>query len=116
MPTLNLTTNVPAGSVNSSDLLATLSKMVAEALGKPEKYVLISVTTEKPMSFGGTEDPCAYAELISIGKLGLEENKKISAVLSECVSVKLGVPSNRFYIKFVDVARQDFGWSGGTFA
>lgn len=29
------------------------------------QYVMVSLTTDKQMMFGGTEEPCAYGELIS---------------------------------------------------
>lgn len=44
------------------------------------QYVMISLTTDKPMSYGGTEEPCAYGELISIGAIGGDKNKKASIV------------------------------------
>lgn len=115
MPTFNLMTNVPGDRVSSSQLVQDLSKAVAKATGKPEAYVMISLTTDKPMSYGGTEEPCAYGELISIGAIGGDKNKKISAALAEIVQRHLGVPPARLYIKFYDVARSDFGWNGTTF-
>ncbi|KAL4435465.1 hypothetical protein ABPG77_006227 [Micractinium sp. CCAP 211/92] len=115
MPTFNLQTNVPGDRVSSSQLAADLSKAVSKATGKPEAYVMVSVSTDKPMMFGGTEEPCAYGELISIGAVGGDKNKAISAALAEVVQRHLGVPASRLYIKFYDVARTDFGWNGSTF-
>lgn len=115
MPTFNLQTNVPGDRVSASQIVADLSKAVAAATGKPEAYVMVSLTTDKQMMFGGTEEPCAYGELISIGAIGGEKNKKISAALAEVVQRQLGIPPSRFYIKFYDVARTDFGWNGSTF-
>jgi hypothetical protein len=51
------------------------------------------------MCFGGTEEPCAFAELISIGSIGGEKNKAISKALAEVLQSHFKVPSNRFYIK-----------------
>lgn len=55
-----------------------------------------------PIAFGGTEDPAAYGELVSIGGLSSDVNKKLSAELSELLATKLGVPMSRFYLKFYD--------------
>ncbi|EFN53805.1 hypothetical protein CHLNCDRAFT_136510 [Chlorella variabilis] len=115
MPTFNLQTNVPGDRVSASQIVADLSKAVAQATGKPEGYVMVSLETGKQMMFGGTEEPCAFGELISIGSIGGEKNKKISAALAEVVQRHLGVPASRMYIKFYDVARSDFGWNGTTF-
>ena len=187
---------------------ADLSKAVAQGTGKPEavslrpawhlhslltqchtpthpprpscclQYVMVSLQTDKQMMFAGTEEQCAYGELVSIGASGGDKNKKvgepqqlarssssraippvcecpriaqpahsvvltlvlgcanptsalptalclptaaplvlsqISAALAEVVQRHLGVPPNRLYIRFCDVARTDFGWNGSTF-
>ncbi|EFJ27733.1 hypothetical protein SELMODRAFT_76736 [Selaginella moellendorffii] len=115
MPTLNLSTNVPADSIVSSDILKDASKAVSRIIGKPEQYVMIVLKDSVPMSFGGTEEPAAYGEVISIGGLGPSVNKELSEALSEILESKLSVPPSRFYIKFYDVQRSFFGWNGSTF-
>jgi len=115
MPSLNIQTNVPLDGVVTSDILKDASKAVARILGKPESYVLISLRGGIPMSFGGTEEPAAYGELISIGGVGPATNKELSAAISEILETKLSVPPSRFYIKFFDVKRSDMGWNGSTF-
>jgi phenylpyruvate tautomerase len=64
---------------------------------------MISLRGGVPMSFGGSEDPTAYGELVSIGGLGPEINKQLSAAIAEILQTKLSVPPARFYIKFYDV-------------
>ena len=44
--------------------------MLMQATGKPEQYVMVSLNAGKPMCYAGTEEPCAYGELISIGAIG----------------------------------------------
>lgn len=56
-----------------------------------------------PMAFGGTEQPAAYGELVSVGSLNAELNKKLSAAIAEILSTKLSVPKSRFFLKFFDV-------------
>lgn len=55
-----------------------------------------------PMAFGGTEDPAAYGELVSIGGLNPDVNKKLSAAVSAILETKLSVPKSRFFLKFYD--------------
>ena len=50
------------------------------------------------MVFGGTEEPTAFGELTSIGAIGGEKNKQISKLVSDIVTSKFGVPSDRFYL------------------
>lgn len=77
MPTLNVFTNAPGDAVGNSDTLKALSKAVSESVGKPEQWVMIQLTTDQAMVYGGSEEPCAYAELLSIGAIGGEKNKAV---------------------------------------
>lgn len=52
------------------------------------------------MSFGGSTEPCAIANLMSIGSLGVEQNKKHAKALYEFVEKELGVPNDRFVFLF----------------
>jgi hypothetical protein len=55
-----------------------------------------------PMAFGGTQEPTAYGELVSIGGLNPDVNKKLSAGITSILESKLFVPKSRFYLKFHD--------------
>ena len=90
--------SVPSDTVDESDALKALSAAVAAATGKPETYVLVTLRTGAPVLFGGTEAPAAYGELLSIGAIGGDKNKKISAALAGVLTAKLGVDASRFYL------------------
>lgn len=64
---------------------------------------MILVNGGVPVAFGGTEEPAAYGELISIGGLGPSVNGKLSSTIAEILQTKLFIDSSRFYIKFYDV-------------
>ncbi|XP_061361668.1 uncharacterized protein LOC133305455 [Gastrolobium bilobum] len=115
MPTLNLFTNVPVDPVVASDILRDATKAVAKIIGKPESYVMILLNGGVPIAFGGTEEPAAYGELISIGGIGPSVNGKLSSTIAEILQTKLYIDSSRFYIKFYDVQRSFFGFNGSTF-
>ncbi|KAI4335356.1 hypothetical protein L6164_014008 [Bauhinia variegata] len=115
MPTLNLFTNIPVDAVVASDILRDATKAVAKIIGKPESYVMILVNGGVPIAFGGTEEPAAYGELISIGGLGPSVNGKLCSTIAEILQTKLSIDSSRFYIKFYDVQRSFFGFNGSTF-
>ena len=106
---------VPPNPVSEADTSQALSAAVAAATGKPESYVLVTLRSGTPVCFGGTEEPAAYGELLSIGAIGGEKNKGICKAISDIVTAKLGVPANRFYLSFHDSARSDFGFNGSTF-
>jgi phenylpyruvate tautomerase len=114
MPTLILKTNAPRPE-DTDGLLLDASAAVAEALGKPERYVMVLLEPTIAMCFAADTEPCAYLELKSIG-LAPEATQALSATLCAFVEDRLGVPRERVYIEFADLAREMFGWNGSTFA
>lgn len=59
------------------------------------QYCVATVIPDQPMVWGGSTDPCGTATLMSIGKLGVEENKKHAALLYDHIEKNLGIPRNR---------------------
>ncbi|KAJ7950051.1 Macrophage migration inhibitory factor like [Quillaja saponaria] len=92
MPCLNLSTNVSLDGVDTSSILSEATSTVAKLIGKPEAYVMIVLKGSIPIAFGGTEQPAAYGELVSIGGLGPDVNKKLSAAIASILETKLSVP------------------------
>ncbi|KAI0497251.1 macrophage migration inhibitory factor homolog isoform X2 [Dendrobium catenatum] len=115
MPCLNLSTNVDLTGVDTSSILSEATKTVAKLINKPEAYVMIVLKGSVPISFGGTEEPAAYGELVSIGGLNPDVNKKLSAAIATILETKLSVPKSRYFLKFYDSKGSAFGWNGSTF-
>ncbi|XP_037566815.1 macrophage migration inhibitory factor homolog [Dermacentor silvarum] len=115
MPTLTINTNLPASSI-PNDFLKTTANVVADSLGKPLSYVVVHISPGQLMSFGATDEPCAIANLYSIGCLSPKENKKHSAALFEHIEKVLGIKGNRMYINYFDLPATNVGYSGKTFA
>ena len=67
MPFLKIQTNQPLEGPAAKSLAAKASGRVAELLGKPESYVMVTVETNTAMQFAGSDEPLAYLELKSIG-------------------------------------------------
>ncbi|XP_030764739.1 macrophage migration inhibitory factor homolog [Sitophilus oryzae] len=114
MPHFRLETNVPQESI-PKDFPITLCKILAKSLGKPLNYCVATVVGGVNMSFGGTTEPAAQATLMSIGALGVAENKKHSKALFEAVEQAIGVPANRMYILYQNSPTSDVGFNGTTF-
>ena len=111
MPLINLRTNI--SDVQAPDaLLKKLSAALATATGKPESYVMTLLDSGVPMTFAGSEGPCAYVEIKSIGAL---TPPAMSDQFCELIKSSLGIPKNRIYIGFDDVNASDWGWNGRTF-
>jgi phenylpyruvate tautomerase len=116
MPLLNLfTSGYPADQHKRSQLLKTLSSLVARELRKPESYVMISLAPRPEMSFGGTSAPACYAELKNVGTFSADEAERLSKILCAELSHGLGVAEDRIYIEFTNADGGLWGWNGGTF-
>jgi phenylpyruvate tautomerase PptA (4-oxalocrotonate tautomerase family) len=113
MPLLNIQTNQPAPA-NQGRILRDISAAVADMLGKPERYVMVSLDAGRPMRFAGDDGPLAYLELKSIG-LPEERTADFSATLCGLMQDHLDIPPERVYIEFSGAARHLWGWNGGTF-
>ena len=114
MPLLSITTNQPLADADRPQALKQLSTSVAQALGKPERYVMVSYQHNPDMLFGASDAPLAYLELKSIG-LPSDKTSALSACLAEAMQSHLGIPADRVYIEFADAQRHMWGWDGGTF-
>ena len=53
------------------------------------------VIPDQLMSFAGTEELCALMSVVSVGHLGVEENKRITATLYKLIKDKLNVEGTR---------------------
>jgi phenylpyruvate tautomerase PptA (4-oxalocrotonate tautomerase family) len=95
-------------------MLPKLSALVAEQLGKPERYVMVAFAPQRPMLFANVGNPCAYLALKSIG-LPAAKTPALSATLCQLIEDELGIPKARIYIEFTDSERAMWGWDGKTF-
>ncbi|WJW76155.1 phenylpyruvate tautomerase MIF-related protein [Thiohalobacter sp. IOR34] len=113
MPLLQIKTNQPLPDERSA-LLQRLSAEVAGMLGKPERYVMVSLEHNPDMLFAGSDAPLAYLELKSIG-LPQDATRDYSASLCRLIGEALEIPTERIYIEFSDAPRALWGWNGSTF-
>jgi len=114
MPYLKIQTNHPLDSGKSLEFIKSASRVVAEGLGKPERYVMVALEPPVPMIFAGSDDPTVFMELKSIG-LPESRTAQLSASLCQLVHDELAVPADRVYIEFQDAPRKMWGWDKGTF-
>tara|TARA_B100000579_G_scaffold266224_1_gene219582 strand:+ start:834 stop:1172 length:339 start_codon:yes stop_codon:yes gene_type:complete len=89
-----------------------ISKMVADLTGKPEKYVMTMIQSDSNMTFAGSEEPCCFVKLKSIGSLN---PPLMSKSLCELITSKTNIKTDRIYIEFIDVKASNWGFNSSTF-
>ena len=114
MPLLKLETAVVLSEDKRKALLAALSKTVAETIGKPEQYVMVTAS-QAAMLMSGNPGDAAFVDVRSIGGLTDDVNRKLSQKVCKLLNGSLGVPENRVYLNFTDVEAANWGWNGSTF-
>ena len=86
--------------------------MVADLTGKPEDYVMTMIQRDTKMTFAGSDEPCCFMKVKSIGSL---KPSSMSKYLCELIASKTNINKNRIYIEFVDVNASNWGFNGSTF-
>ncbi len=114
MPLLKIQTSVGCPEDKRDEMLKQISASVADMLGKPERYVMVSLEINPHMLLAGEETPLAYLELKSIG-LPEDRTHAFSDTLCGLISDHLGIAPGRIYIEFSNAARHLWGWNSGTF-
>src|SRR5260370_28442495 len=114
MPLLKLETTVPLTEEKEKLLLAALSKAMAGTIGKPEQYVMITVS-QSAMLMSGQAADAAFVDIRSIGGLNGEINRKLSQQICKLLKDSLGISPERVYLNFTDFEAGNSGWNGSTF-
>lgn len=114
MPLLKLETTVVLTDDKRKTLLPALSKILAETTGKPEGYVMITLSQSAMLMSGKTGD-AAFVDIRGIGGLSGDVNRRLSQKVCGLLNESLGVSPDRIYLNFTEVEATNWGWKGNTF-
>jgi phenylpyruvate tautomerase PptA (4-oxalocrotonate tautomerase family) len=114
MPLIKLETSASMTDAVKSELLKGLSEITASAIGKPEAYVMVTVS-ESAMCMAKEAGEAAFADIRSIGGLNQGVNREITKQVCALLKDKLDIPPSRVYLSFNDVAAVNWGWNNSTF-
>lgn len=108
-------TNAPVSEQRREELLLALSKLVTETIGKPERYVMVSLVQSAGILMSARVGAAAFIEVRSIGGLSESVNAQMSKSICNLLKDALGVAPERVYINFREVTASNWGWNGETF-
>ena len=109
MPFINVSTS--AKIKDKIKLLEEISILISSLTNKSKSFVMAKIEDNCQMYFDD-ETPSCFLEIKSIGSLNPSEMAK---PMSDFVSEKLGIPTDRIYISFEDVPASLWAWNGRTF-
>ena len=111
MPFIQINTSSKS-LVDNDSLQTEISRMIADLTGKPETYVMTMIQSNSQMTFAGSDEPCCFIKLKSIGSL---KPSSMSKSLCELITSKTNIKTNRIYIEFIDVKASNWGFNSSTF-
>jgi phenylpyruvate tautomerase PptA (4-oxalocrotonate tautomerase family) len=114
MPLLKLETTATLSEDKRQSLLASLSKAVAGATGKPEQYVMVTIS-QATIVMSGKSGDAAFVDIRGIGGLSGEVNRKLAQQVCKLLTDAVGIPGDRVYLNFTDIDAANWGWNGNTF-
>ena len=112
MPFIQINTSSKSVVENDDLLQKDISKMVAHLTRKPENYVMTMIQRDTKMTFAGSDDPCCFIKVKSIGSL---KPCSMSKALCELIASKTNINMDRIYIEFIDIKASNWGFNGSTF-
>tara|TARA_B100000214_G_C23949156_1_gene619526 strand:+ start:742 stop:1083 length:342 start_codon:yes stop_codon:yes gene_type:complete len=112
MPLIQVNTSSKSVINDLYSLQKDISKMVSELTRKPENYVMTMLQRDTNMTFAGSDEPCCFIKLKSIGSL---TPASMSSSLCDLIASKTNIKTNRIYIEFVDVKASNWGFNCSTF-
>ena len=112
MPFIQISTSSKSVVENEYLLQKDISKLVADLTGKPENYVMTLIKLDNRMTFAGSDEPCCFMQVKSIGSLN---PSSMSRSLCDLIASKTNINMNRVYIEFIDVKSSNWGFNGSTF-
>ena len=115
MPLIKVETSVKCEKAQKENVTKKLSKICADGIGKPERYVAAIFEDDAVVTFGGEICEGAFVEVKSIGGVGGDVNKALSAEICACLEDELDISPACIYINFTNVQASDWGCNGTTF-
>jgi len=112
MPFIQVNTSLNSVVDNDDLFQKDISKLISDLTGKPEDYVMTLIQRDNNMTFAGSDEPCCFIKVKSIGSL---IPSLMSKSLCELISSRTNINMNRIYIEFVDVKAKNWGFNGSTF-
>jgi len=116
MPYINLEISKKLDSMQKEELKEKLAEVLLQEGEKPEEYFMFSLKENSEMWFRGKKSEAIYIDLKYVGTFSLQQKEKITERASYILKEITGIIPENIYITFQELAGENWGNSGKTFA
>ena len=114
MPYIATKTNVGLSGRKKQALKERFGEAIELIPGKSEDWLMLSFSDGVKMYFRGDDSAdTAYVEVKIFGKSTEAAYANVTAAICELYESKLGIPSDRIYVKYEECDK--WGWNGSNF-
>lgn len=90
--------------------------ILQEVASKPERVLMVHVRGDETLYFAGEKCVGAYVEVKLLGQLSVEQKNQITAKICSLYEDTIGIWQDKVYVTFYELAYENWGHNGKTFA
>jgi len=114
MPFINSKVTVKMTEDKKEAVKKRLGEAISIIPGKSENWLMVGFEDGYDLYFQGNKDgETAFVEVKVYGSADRSVYDRMTPVISTILNEELGIPQNRIYIKYEEVA--NWGWNGSNF-
>ena len=113
MPYINVKTNAKLVNQSKELIKSELGKAITAIPGKSEAWLMVNIDEPSALYFKGSDDSCAMFEVSIFSKATDDAYDDLTARICSISEKYLGVPAERTYIKYSEIAH--WGWNNMNF-
>ena len=114
MPFINSKVSVAMTPEKKENVKSKLGQAISLIPGKSEQWLMVGFEDSYDLYFQGNQDaPTAFVEVKVYGGATPEVFSKMTGAICDIYQEELGIPENRIYVKYEEVA--NWGWNGSNF-
>ena len=113
MPCIDVKTNVAIPKEGEQELAHNLSQVMNDVMGKPEKFMMVTMDDQCKLYFGGSNAPAANLEFGIYKTSDHETWNEVTKQTTQVVSKELNIPVERVYIQQAEY--KYWGYNGENF-
>jgi len=116
MPYIKFEISKKIDSIQKEELKYRFAEILLKEGEKPEEYFMFSINENIDMWFRGKKSEVIYIDLKYVGEFSLIQKDNITKQVCNMCSEITGIIQENIYITFQEIAGENWGNSGKTFA